>query len=158
MPTFNFDPSSASATLEVLPKGDYEVIIGEPKPFLREGEKGTNYGVYYSLKVLNGPHKDKTIVTNLYMHTPGAGSYAKQFQMAALGYARNTASEREFDAIHAGDDWTFGVDPNVIGDGWRALMGKRIVVSLDTQPNKDRPDELTQQFKGYRPVDASATM
>lgn len=158
MPQFNFDPTAASATIEVLQKGDYEVIVGEGKPFLRDGEKGQNHGIMFPLKVASGIHEGKPLFYNAYMHTPGAFAFVKQFQMAVLGFDKNREGEDAFNNQFGSADWGYDTDTGTVGDAWRELFGKRVIVSADTQPHRDRPDELTQQLKGFRPVDASATL
>jgi hypothetical protein len=158
MPNYNFDPTSTTASIEVLPKGDYEVIIGEGKPFLRDGEKGQNWGIMFPLIVADGIHKDKKVYSNSYMHTPGAGTFTKQFQMAVLGFERNQSSEEQFNEEYGKADWSFDPESGHLGEGWKELFGKRVIVSLDTQPHRDRPDEMTQQFKGFRPVSAVSTL
>lgn len=150
MPRYESNPSAVQSSIEVLPKDDYEFVVGEPKAFERTGAKGVNYGVRYGLTVGSGDYNGKRTVVTLYEHTEGAQSMAKRFKMAALGYAGGRAEEKRFDAEWGGKDWSFDTDSGSVGDAWRELVGQRVVGSLDVRMD-DNGNE-NQDFKGWRPL------
>lgn len=138
MPVYKRNPKDASAGFIVFPKGDYEVTLGEAKAFKGEGEKGKNYGVRFSGKVTGGDVDQKFIgkkaSVNCYQHTDGSADFAKQVQMAALGFNQDVeGQEAEFDEASQDLDWSFNPDDGFVGDGWKEMEGKVLVFSWDTQ-------------------------
>lgn len=152
MPIYNNDPSKVVATFEVLPKDDYEMIVGEPKAFFKPGSDGKadNYGVRFPVTVASGPMEGKKgQPVNCYQHTDGAQQYSKGFQMAAAGFGKGRAEEQRFDAEAAGKDWSFDTDSGQCGDAWREFTGKRVIAIYDIELNKDT-GEQQQKVVGYR--------
>ncbi len=153
MPRFEPDPSKVSATIDILDKDDYELIIGEPKAFASKNEDGTirNHGVRFGVTVAEGPSKDKKQFNTCYQHTPGSEGFSKQFVMAAYGYDVTPSGEREFDRDFAGKDWGYDTDTGTCGEVWQGMANRRVVGSADigTNPTTKEP---TQQWKGWRPL------
>lgn len=155
-PRFEFDPSTVVASIEVFPKQEYEVQIGEPKSFKRmagEGEKEhESYGVRFSL-VIKRPdeYNNKRTIYSLYLHTEGSQAMGKQFMMAAMGFSKGAAEEKRYDAEARGKDWSLDFQTQGVGDAWRELTGKRVIVSLDVTKNNRTGDEM-QQFQSWRPI------
>jgi hypothetical protein len=149
MPRYDSSPANVQASIEVFPKDDYLFIIGEPKPFFRVTQKGTDsYGVRLGLTVRDGSYEGKRTSTTLYYQSEGAQAMSKQFIMAALGYGKGKAEEQRFNQDWGTADWSFDTDAGTVGDAWRELTGKLVVGSLDVQIG-DNGDEQ-QQFKGWR--------
>lgn len=153
-PQFNFSPDAVVASMEVLPKGEYEFKVGTPKSFLRQNSKGADsYGVRYPLTVvLPAEMEGKRVVFSTYFQSDGAQSMAKQFMMAVLGYGKGRTEEQRFNNDFRDKDFTFDPDDGSVGDAYTSLEGLRVIGSLDTQPNQNNPDEDMQQFKGWRSV------
>lgn len=152
MPVFNNDPSKVSAGFTVLPKDDYELIIGSPKAFFKTGQNGKadNYGVRFPLTVASGPYQGKkSVPANLYEHTEDAQSFGKQFKMAALGYGKGREEEERFDKDQAGKDWSFDTDSGACGDAWNEMTGKRVVGSYDIQIATDGSGNEQQKVLGW---------
>jgi hypothetical protein len=138
---FSFNPSEVSAVIEVLPKGEYEFTVGEPKSFMRKNKQGADsYGVAFPLVLAedaNGKRKGTRIFYNTYGQSEGAQAIAKQFLMAAHGYKRNEADEKKFNEEFAGKDWNYNPVAKTAGDAWHSVKGKRVKASLDTSINPD---------------------
>lgn len=150
MPVYNNDPSKVVASFEVLPKDDYEFIIGEPKAFEKTGEKGLNYGVRIPLTVATGPMEGKKSQPQVcYEHTEGAQMMGKQFKMAALGFGKGRAEEQRFDKEYGGQDWSFDTDSGGCGDAWREMTGKRVIGAYDIGINAQSGEEQ-QKVAGWR--------
>lgn len=154
MPRYEFDPTGVQATIEVFPKGDYEMQVGEGKAFIRTNRKGNDsYGVRYPVIIKTpGPHENKRTFYSAYLHTDGGQAYAKQFLMAALGYPRNNVAEQEFNRAVAGKDWSFDPATGHIGEVWKQVEGQRLIVSLDETVNEETKEPM-QQFTSFRPLE-----
>jgi len=156
-PRYEPDLTAVAATLELFEKGDFEFIIGEPKSFQRQNDKGQlSVGVRFPLALAeetNGHKKNSRQLFSCYIHTDGGMTFSKRFIMAALGYKGNSQGEREFDDKFKGADWSLDPDNGSVGDVWRQPAGRRITASLDigTNPNSGEP---SQQFTGFQPVSA----
>jgi hypothetical protein len=153
MPRYEPDPSKTSAAgFEIFPKDNYEFIVGEPKAFYRDGQKGPNWGVRVALTIANeGPFKGKRYLKTLWYHTDGTAGMNKQFQMAVLGYENNKKGETAFnEAYPAGTDWSFDTDSGAVGDAWRELVGKRVQADLDIKLGDNDNEQQTEA--GWRPV------
>lgn len=150
---FSFDPTKATAAIEVLPKGEYEFIVGTPKTFLRQAgeDKHDSYGVMYPLTVANGDKEGKKVFFSTYYHSEGGGDMAKRFIMPVLGYPVNNASEKQFNADQADKDWRFDPNDGTLGDAYFAMEGQRVVGELDVQQNKNTGGDQ-QNFKSWRPI------
>jgi hypothetical protein len=160
---WDFDPTTVSAGIEVLPKDDYEFQIGEPKSFLNAGKggKADNFGIRFPLTVMRSANHPETvgkkIFMNGFMHTPGSQAMTKGFVMAGYGYESKPEDEKAFNEQTAAGDWKFNPPTGGVGDVWRGLTGKRIIGSLDQQPRKDDmgqviEGEFNQNYKGWHPV------
>lgn len=155
MPVYNSDPSKVVANFEILPKDDYEFIIGSPKAFDKKETDNTtvkNYGVRVSVTVASGPMQGKKgQPVNLYQHNDGSLAFSKQFQMAALGYDKGRNEEIRFDNDYKGKDWSFDTDTGACGDAWNELTGKRIIGTLDIGVNPTTGDPQ-QVVNGWRKI------
>jgi hypothetical protein len=156
MPDYNYNPSQATASIPILPKDDYEVIVGAPKAFLKKNDDGSdkNWGVRYSLQLAND---DTTrIIYSGYLHTGGAANFFKQFQMAAYGYRKSASSEEQFNEAYKDADWSLNFETGECGEAWKGMEGARVIASLDVVPAKDSSGKPTgeeqQQFKNFRPL------
>lgn len=158
MRSFRPDPSKVSAGIQIYEKGEYEMEIGEPKPFYRETKQGKNagewnHGVMFVCTITEGPEKGKKFIHNCMMHTPESEGFSKQFQMAAYGFAKK--DEKQFDEeVAKVKDWGYaipedGTDPTC-GDGWRDMKGRKVVFDLNKVKNKDNQDQ--QKVLGIRPA------
>jgi hypothetical protein len=156
MPVYNFDPSTVSVSFDVLPKGEYEFEIGEPKPFLRQNREGNDsYGIRYPLKAVREDLAKKRIQPySCYMQSEGGQSFTKQFLMAALGYGKGPKEEQRFNTDMATADWSFNPgDANTAGECgeiWHKPKGSRIFGNVDV--SKDEQGNEQQQFKGWRSI------
>lgn len=155
MPRYNPNLTTAQAGILILPKGDYEFGISDPKLFSRKsaGEGGVErhvFGVQYNLVVkTTGEYEGKTIPLQLYMHTENSFGMNKQFVMAALGSSIN--QEDEFNEKYADADWSIDTDENEMGDIWKNVGGNMISATADIVPDK-RDVERKQQRWSWRPV------
>lgn len=148
-PMFTFNPADVSAVMEVLPKGEYEFIVGEPQSFIRKNQKDEDsYGVRFPLVLAedsNGKRKGTRIFYNTYGQSEGAQAIAKQFLMAVHGYPRKEEDEKRFNADFAGKDWNYDPNKKTVGDAWMSVKGKRVKGSLDIGIN-NKSGEQMQQF------------
>lgn len=156
MPDYQYRPGDAQATIPVLPKDDYEVIVGTPKAFLNKNDDGSdkNWGIRCSLQLAD----DDTvrIVYSGYLHTSGAASFVKRFQLACYGFKNNETAEKQFNAEYNDADWALNFETGEVGEAWKQMEGARVIASLDVQARKDKDGKVTgeeqQQFKGFRPL------
>ena len=150
MPRYDFSPDAVSASIEILQKGEYEFIIGEPKSFMRKNRKGEDsYGIRFPLVIAedtNGHKKGTRIFFNTYQQSEGAQAIAKQFLMAACGFKRNQEQEQEFNRSMEGKDFGFNTDDGSVGDGWMEVKGKRVKGDLDVGINEENQQQV-QDFK-----------
>jgi hypothetical protein len=103
-PRFEFDPTTVVASMEVFPKGEYEMVVGEPKAFLRQAgeDKHDSYGIRYSLVIKQPDEYDgKRTIFSTYYQSEGSQSMAKQFIMAVLGYGQGKAGRGALRSRHA---------------------------------------------------------
>lgn len=148
MPRYEADPTKVAAGLEIFPKDDYELTIGEPKAFQRTGDKGVNYGVRFTLAIASeGQYKGKKYIQTCYEHSENAKPMNKRFIMAALGYQSDKNSEKRFDKDFEGADWSFDTDSGACGDAWRAATGKRIVGSFDVKLGDNGQEQQQVQWR-----------
>jgi hypothetical protein len=154
MPVYNNDPTKVTANAVVLPKDDYEFIIGSPKSFAKKNDDGVtikNYGIRYPIIVAGGPFDgQKPYPAVLYQHNPESESFSKQFLMAALGYDKGRDEEKRFDEASRGKDWSFDTDTGACGDAWNELTGKIIVGSFDTKMGDNQNEQ--QVINGWRKI------
>lgn len=149
---YEYDPSKATALQEIFPKDEYEFIIGEPKAFIRKNRKGEDsFGVRFPLTIAEGRFASKRTMITCYLHSDGAQSMAKRFQMAAYGFRNNQEQEAEFNIEMAGKDWGFDPATGACGEMWRNMAGSRVVGALDVKPNEET-GEPQQDFKSWRPL------
>lgn len=155
-PRFEFDPSTVVASIEVFPKQEYEVQIGEPKSFKRTAgdDNHDSFGVRFPIN-LKRPDEfnGKRTVYSIYLQSEGGQAMGKQMLMAALGYGKGTAEEKRFDADARGKDWSLDFETGGVGDAWREVTGKRAIVALDIAKNNRTGDPM-QQFGGWRPINS----
>jgi hypothetical protein len=154
MPKYTADPTKVTTALAIFPKGDVELKCGKPKAFERQNRKGEqSYGIRIPVECVSGPSTGKRSVVSLYMHSDGAQSMAKRFQMAMAGMLVNDANEKAFDANVAGLDWSFDTDTGECGAAWAAYEGNHIVATVDVSlQTNDKGDQIEQQdWKGWLP-------
>jgi hypothetical protein len=147
------NPSAVDAGFPIHPKDEYELVIGEPKVFKGVGKEGKpdNFGVRFICIIAEGAQAGKKFIKNCYMHTPESEGFAKQFQMAALGFnPKNQDDEAKFNEKYGNADWSFDDDTMTAGEAWHEMKGKRVYASLDVGTNKVTGDPA-QLEKGYRP-------
>jgi hypothetical protein len=146
---FTFDPTAVSANIEVLPKGEYEFVVGEPQSFIRKNKKGADsWGIRFPLVLAedaNGKKKGTRIFYNTYQSSEGAQAIAKQFLMAANGYGRKEEDEQRFNEEFGGKDWGYNPPAKTVGDAWMSVKGKRVKGSLDVGVD-DTSGAQQQQF------------
>lgn len=163
MPRYTHDPASVQASLSVLPKDEYEFVVGRPRAFERTASKGhQSYGVRFPLTTLDG----KRSVFSIYLHSEGAAAMGKRFQIAASGYDVNEANEKRFDQESAGKDFSYDTDTGEVGEGWGEYEGVHVVCDVDVQPAKDasgaeqkdtQGNPIMQQVWGvWRPLEGAA--
>src|SRR3982751_862294 len=148
-PRFEFDPSTVAASIETFPKGEYEVIVGEPKTFVRQAgeDKHDSFGIRYSLVIKQPDEYDgKRTVFSTYYQSEGSQAMAKQFMMAVLGYGKGKPEEERFDRDVRGKDWSIDFESGTVGEMYRELTGKRVIGSFDITKNANTGDPM-QQFK-----------
>ena len=161
MPPFRPDPTKVAAGLQIFDKGEYEIELGDAKPFLRETKQGknagqTNHGVMFTCVITEGPQKGKKYIHNCMMHTVESQAFAKQFQMAAYGFDRK--QEEAFnEEIGSTKDWSYDPKPDdnsdpTAGDGWRDMKGKRVLISLDKIAGQNGAADQ-QKVLGLRPAE-----
>jgi hypothetical protein len=151
---FEFDPTLVVASMEVFPKQEYELQVGEPKSFIRKAgqDQHDSFGVRYPLVIkLPDEYNGKRTLFSTYYQSEGSQAMAKQFMMAALGYGKGKQEEERFDRDMRGKDWGFDPATGAVGDAYRELTGKRVIGSLDVGKNENTGDPM-QQFKGWRPI------
>jgi len=154
-PRYEVDPTSVTAVIAILEKGEYELSVGEPKSFEKNDTTSnppkSNRGVRYPLTVAEGPEAGARTFYTCYTHTEGAVSFMKQFLLAVLGYQATRDDEKRFDAKYRGSDWGMDPESGGVGDVWRELNGKRVVAVVDIGFAQDG---ITQQQKWvkFRPV------
>lgn len=157
MGRYNPNPTAATVSIPVFPKGDYEFTLKEPKPFERTNQEGkTSHGVRYALDctaVVEGDKnmKGKRTIFSCYQHNEGAVSFAKQFQMAVYGFDRSEHGETGFNDLALTKDWSYDPEAGAVGDGWKGMTGKRVVISMDVGVNPVS-GEPNQNFTGFAPV------
>jgi hypothetical protein len=149
---FSFDPTAVQAGMVVLPKDDYEFVLGEPKVFYRVKEDGNeSYGITVPLLVVSeGEFKGKRIFPQFYLHTEAAWPMLKGFQLAALGF--NVNQESQFNAQYKAEngEWDIDFENKTLGDFWRKLTGQRISATAEVKPNTVTGTDQNQ-FR-WRPV------
>lgn len=152
MPRYNYDPSKVQSSIEVFPKDDYEFVLGSPKSFIRQNSKGEDsYGVRFSVEVAAGAYKGKRTVFTCYLHSEGAQSMSKRFQMAAYGFKSNSEGEQAFNEKFGGLDWSIDPESGSVGEAWQKMAGTRVVGVLDIGKN-NQTGEPQQDFKSWRPA------
>jgi hypothetical protein len=157
MPTFTPNASKITALMTVLPKDDYEFIVGQPKPYSRtytdkEGNVQPLVGVGYPLRVAEGTHKDERLYFNAGTENDISMSGSKRFLMACLGFKLDAEGEQAFNEKYSDDAiWTFDPDSGAVGDIWREVVGKRVVCGVDIRTTEKG---TFQSFKSWRSINA----
>lgn len=160
-PRFESDLTGVTSALVVLKPGDYEFKVGDPKSFKRQAgeDKHDSIGIRYPLQVAEVVEGDvnakgKKILYSLYLHSDGAKTFAKQFVMACLGFENKEASEEKFNDVVRGKDWSYDPETQSVGEVWASLRGTRVIGTVDIGVN-NKDGTPMQQFKGFRPLNAS---
>lgn len=153
---FSFDPSTVAATLEVLPKGDYELKVISKKSFLKQSgeDRHDSYGVRYTLQVTLAKDESyigKKVIFSTYYQSEGGQAMAKQFLMAALGFGKTKSEEERFNREKGALDWSFDPNEGTVGEAYNELDGARVIGQLDVQPNNNSGEPM-QNFKGWRSI------
>lgn len=151
---FDFNPTDVATGIPVYPKGSYELEVGEPKSFLRQGKEGKadNHGVFYKCKVTSpAEFAGKPFLQNCYMHTPESAAFGKSFIMAALGFTpRDNDSEEKFNEMYKNENWKYEPDTKEAGEMWHKVKNQRVIVDLDVTMDKDGNKQ--QKIVGFRPL------
>lgn len=158
-PRYDADPTSVTGVIAILDKGEYELLIGEPKGFekpKKDAQPGDplTAGVRYPVTVAEGSEKGSKTFYTCYIHTPDSLGFAKQFIMTAMGFPLTKEGEKAFNERHRGSDWS--VDPEnggAVGDMWREVTGKRVIAVVDTTLAQDGVT-LQQKWVKFRPLAA----
>lgn len=162
MPRYNPNPAEANAGFPLFRKGDYRFKCAEPKAFdKRDKQTGNviNYGIGITVTCVGQAEGSDMIgkkqYVRLYLHTPEARDYTKQFQMAVFGFTLD--KEEEFNKLAAQEDWSFDTDTGAVGSAWKAMTNKEFIASMSIGKYKDpnNPDAEerdTQQWDQYRPI------
>lgn len=157
MPKRNFDPTQVKSTIQIFDKGEYEFSIGEPSVFQRvKKDGGMSEGIRYTLvceNVLSGnpSMKGERQFISIYPTSEGGLAYGKgTFIMPALGYDRNSDSEKQFDAAYQGQDWGIDFEAKAAGDLWKLPVGRRVIA--DMEPGVTDDGAPVQKFNGFRKV------
>lgn len=149
-------PTTATAGFVTLPKDSYELIIGEPKGF--EAVRKINnvdtevYGIRWPLTVAEGALKGKTVFAGGNESDEFGKALNKRILMAAEGLEITADNEELWNNAHAGDDYDFDGTSGVVGSGWLAAKGKRILADLDINVAKDGSGNQFQKFVRFAPV------
>jgi hypothetical protein len=160
MKSFDFNISQISSGIKTLDKGRYEVIVlSEPKAYFTKGkdhpvtgEPGQDrFGVRMTFRVAEGDEKDQNLIysPNFGGEYPESG-LAKQALMAVHGFT--TQTESEFNAQFADKNYSLDfndVNAPIIGDGWKEMKGKRLIVNLDVNFAKDGSGKQFQKFVSF---------
>lgn len=156
MPRYEYDPTGSHTTLSILPKGVYELQLGEPKSWIKAAnpEKKTEeqYGIRYSVTVAEGDHKGKRQMIQFDYTNEWGRAFGKQLVMAALGYTVDEVGEEKFNNEYAGKDWSYDPETGAVGDVYREVTGKRVTCSADINIAQDGSGKQFQQFSGYQPI------
>lgn len=156
MPRYNHDPSTVTASFIILPKDEYEFVVGKPKAFERTASKGhQSYGIRLPLTVAGGKDEGKRTVYTIYLHSDGAAAMGKRFQMAVDGYTVTPENEKEYDAKIAGKDWSYDTDTGEVGSAWKEYEGLHVGASVDVVMNhneKTGKDEEQQEWTTWMPL------
>lgn len=154
---FPFDPTKARASMEVFPKGEYEVVLGDAKGFIRQAgkDKHDSYGVRFNYKITGVPegtsteYIGKTGTHSIYHHSKAAGGMAKQFLIAGYGYGKGNKEEQRFDKDFADADFNVDYETGTVGDFYRGLAGKRVMMTTEPGKNPETGEE-NNNAKGWR--------
>jgi hypothetical protein len=151
MPRFTPNLTGVAAGVPVLAKGSYEFAIGEMKPAVNnrqiDGVSVQQQVVRTSIKVISGESNlDKTLPHTLDMNNDFGAQFAKQFLMAALGYARN--EEGRFNADFADDEkWAIDAETGELGEIYKEAQGKNIRAEVTTYIDKKDVSIERNNFK-----------
>lgn len=155
MPRMEVAPTEVVASFEVLPKGTYELTIGEGKAFMRQNRHGKDsFGVRYLLVVAEGPKKNAKVPVSLYQQSEGAQAMSKQFIMAVLGFGNKQEEEERFNNAYRGADWSFDTDTGHLGSVWKELEGQRVLCDMGVQFSKEL--DADQNTYKWRPISSLA--
>jgi len=148
----NFDMTKETAGILILDSGEYEFTIVDVSIFERtrnnpDGTTDDIYGLRYKLSVDgNDQYDGKTIINDLYMHTPKTGSLNKAFVMAGHGY--DVRNEAQFnDTFSDPSVWNIDWDEKVIGDAWKGVVGRKIKALVTRKTRSDDPNQEQNQFR-----------
>ena len=158
-PVYNPDPSQVSAFFHIFSKGDYLFDVGEGKPFEGVNAEGKpNAGVRYPLtctRVLGDGDptalKKKQMFT-CYVHSDGAVSFSKRFQMGCLGFNGDSEGEQAFNEEIQGEDWRIDPDPTApyLGSMWQKISNTSVIISCDVQMDDDGKKQ--QKWGAFSPL------
>lgn len=152
--TKRFSPnlSGVDAGIPLLDHGDFEFIIGEVKPFIRQSERdGVTvdiYGVSTSLKIAEGSpsHEGKAIPWQMYLHSEASQPMVKQFLMAAYGFGRNDEAAFNEQFPDGEDNWLVDPEEGGLGEAYKGIVGKRILASVTQRASKRDATVMQNNF------------
>lgn len=150
-------PTGVSVGLSVLPEDTYEVILGEPKAFVRQTNAGEEeYGVRWPFTVAEQKGEVKKGTSGMF-NAKFSGDYGeigikqeKQMMMACDNVPFK--DEEKWNEAHKDDDWAIDYDTGIVGQGRLQYKGKRINMHLGIQAAKDGSGGQFQKFKSFTPI------
>lgn len=169
MPRFDPDFEGTRATTRVFDRCEAEVIVGEPVPFsyVRERDSAEIAGVRYPLTMagvlddvsnaLTDQFKGEEVFPHqIFVHTDKAWRMAKQFLIAAYGFARNAEEDFNLQIASQKEAFIEGQDEEVTcGNLYTDCEGARLRVTLDiriyTDPESGESTDQ-QQYRNWRPA------
>ncbi len=133
------NPTQVVAGFENLPADTYEFVIGQnvsckiKDKVMEDGTNRQSEGILYSLRVADGPLKDKNVPLNLPLGQIGnlsevdAMRICKQFLMAAMGFKNNKDGDEAYNAAHTDEaGWDLNFEDGHVGQYWSEVSGRRI--------------------------------
>ena len=158
MPRYEATPSEVSASFGILPAGELELIIGEPKTYVRIPKEGNDkdegdYGLGFPVTVVKPTaHAGEKGYFNASQGNDIGKAISKQFTMAALGFEINKENENRFNEKYKDADWSFDTDTKQVGEAWMKLKGQHVIVESSSTMAKDGSGKEFQKFSKWRPV------
>lgn len=133
------NPTQVTASYENLPTDTYEFIVGQNisckanSKTLDDGSERNSENITYSLRVADGPLKDKNVPLRLPLGQIGnlsaedAMRITKQFLMACMGFKANKEGEEAYNAAHTDENgWDLNFEDGHVGQYWSEVAGRRV--------------------------------
>lgn len=127
------NPTDVKSSFEVLPADTYEFVVGQnvsckaTSKTLEDGSEKISEAINYSLRVADGPLKDKSVPFRGWIHSEGGVKMLKPFLMAAMGFKNNKDGEAAYDAAHTdASGWDLDFETGQVGQYWSEVAGRRV--------------------------------